>query len=74
MKIFFIAGHWWLTPIQEAEITRIEVQSQTQANSKTLSQKYPTQAGCVAQVVEHLLNKCEALSSRGLKKLFFLNN
>jgi hypothetical protein len=31
------AGHWWLTPVilapQEAEIKRMEVQSQPQANS-----------------------------------------
>jgi hypothetical protein len=35
------------------------------AKSETLSQKYPTQkrAGGVAQVVEHLPSKCEALSS-----------
>jgi hypothetical protein len=50
--------HWRLTPvilaIQEAEIRRIVVQSQSWTNSfqETLSQKYPTKnrAGGVAQV------------------------
>jgi hypothetical protein len=60
----------WLTPIilatQEAGFRKIEVQSQPWANSsETLSRKYPTQnrAGGVAQVVEPLPSKLEALSS-----------
>jgi hypothetical protein len=64
------ARHWWLTPVilttGEAEFTRIEIPGQSRKIVlKTLSSKYPTQkrAGRVAQVVEHLLSKCEALSS-----------
>jgi hypothetical protein len=51
---------------QEAEIRRIEVQSQPrQIVCETLSQKYLTQnrAGGMDQVVEHLPSKPEALSS-----------
>jgi hypothetical protein len=64
-----LARHQWLTPIilspQEAEIRRIEFQGQPKKNeSETLSQKYPTQkrAGGVAQVVEWLPSKQEAMS------------
>jgi hypothetical protein len=56
---------------QEAEIRRIVVQSQPrQIVHETLSQKYSSQnrAGGVAQVVEHLLRKHEALSAKGKKK------
>jgi hypothetical protein len=62
---------WWLTLIilatQEAEIRKITVQGQArQIVCKTLSQKYSTQnrAGGVAQEVEQLPSKCEALSSK----------
>jgi hypothetical protein len=52
---------------QEAEIRRIVVQSQPrQIVSGTLCQKNPTQKRRVdrmIQVVEHLLSKCEAMSS-----------
>jgi hypothetical protein len=51
---------------QEAEISRIVVQSQPgQIVPETLSGKYPSQgrAGNVAQVVEQLPSKCEALNS-----------
>jgi hypothetical protein len=60
---------WWLTPVilaQEAEIRRIAVQSQPkQIVPKNLSCKYPSQnrPDGVAQVVESLPSKCEALSS-----------
>jgi hypothetical protein len=67
------AGFQWLMPVilptQEAAIRRIAVQGQPRANSslvlKTLSQKHPTpkRAGRMAQVVEYLPSKCEALSS-----------
>jgi hypothetical protein len=56
---------------QEAEISRIAVQSQpSQIVHKTLSQKYSTQktAGRVAQVVEHLPSKCDALRISVLQK------
>jgi hypothetical protein len=52
--------------IQEAEIRRIMVRSQTwQIVCETLSQKYPMQkrAGGVTQVVQYLPTKHEALSS-----------
>jgi hypothetical protein len=47
-----VAGYWWLTPIilaiQEAEIRRIKVQSQTrQIVQKTLSKKPFTKKGLV---------------------------
>jgi hypothetical protein len=65
-----IAGCWWLMLVslatQEAEIRRIEVESQSgQIVLETLSQKYLTQnrAGRVAQVLKYLAIKCEALSS-----------
>jgi hypothetical protein len=51
---------------QEAKIRRITVQSQLrEIVCETPSQKYPTQkrASEVAQEVEHLPSKCEALSS-----------
>jgi mannosyltransferase OCH1-like enzyme len=60
--------------VQEAEIRRITVQSQPgQIILKTLSQKYPIQnstkgAAIVAQVVECLPSKCEALSSNSSAK------
>jgi hypothetical protein len=48
----------------------------TQAKSETLSQKYPTQkrASGVAQVVEHLPSKLEALTSNSstLKKEIYI--
>jgi predicted nucleic acid-binding Zn ribbon protein len=56
---------------QEADIRRITVQRQSrQIVYKTLSWKYLTQerAGGVAQVVEHLCSKCEALSSNSSTK------
>jgi hypothetical protein len=60
----------WLTPVipptQEAEIRRIVLQSQTgQIVCETLSQINSTQnwAGRVAQGVESLPSRCEALSS-----------
>jgi hypothetical protein len=60
---------------QEAKIRRITVQSQPgKVVWKTLSQQYSTRksAGGVAQVVEHLPSKCEALSSNPiLPKKFF---
>jgi hypothetical protein len=52
--------HRWLTPVIVA------AQKVSQGNkSETLSQKYPTlkRADGVAQLVECLLGKCEALSS-----------
>jgi hypothetical protein len=60
----------WLMPIilatQEAEIRSIMFKA-TRAKIKTLSQKHPAHSkkgdGQVAQVVEHLPSKCEALSS-----------
>jgi hypothetical protein len=65
-----VARHQWPTPVilptQEAEIRRIMAQIQPkQRVLETLSQKYlaRNKAGGVIQVVEHLLNKCEALSS-----------
>jgi hypothetical protein len=65
-----IAEHPWLTPVivatQEAEIRRIMVWSQPgQIVPKTLSRIYSIQKGSsqVAQMVEFLPNKCEALSS-----------
>jgi hypothetical protein len=65
-----LSGYWWLMPVilatWEAQISGIVVQSQPwQRVCKSLSQKYPTQkrAGGVARVAEHLLSKCEALSS-----------
>jgi hypothetical protein len=67
----FLTRRQWLIPvilaIQEAEIGRIEVQSQPrQTVLKNLSQKYPTQkrTGGMAQVVEHLPSKHEALNSK----------
>jgi hypothetical protein len=44
LKISFLTRHWWLTPVilatQEAEIRRLEVQSQPrQIVCKTLSRK-----------------------------------
>jgi hypothetical protein len=66
----FSAWCWWITPVilasQEAEIRRIVVQGPPrQIVQETLSQKYSTQkkAGGVAQVVECLPNKCEAVIS-----------
>jgi hypothetical protein len=63
------AWRQWLKPvilaISEAEIRKIEIQCQPgQIVLETLSQKYPTQkrAGGVAQVVECLPSKGEALS------------
>jgi predicted transcriptional regulator with HTH domain len=56
---------------QEAEIRRIIVGSQPrQIVQKTLYQKYPTQKWVdkVAQVVECLPSKCEALSTVKKKK------
>jgi hypothetical protein len=56
---------------QEAEIRRTEVQSQLgQVVHETLPRKYPTQkrASRVAQVVEDLPSKHEALSSVPPKK------
>jgi hypothetical protein len=60
----------WLTSVilatQEAEIRRIEVQSQHQANSsKTLSWKNPSQKKCWQSgwKGECLLSKCETLTS-----------
>jgi hypothetical protein len=65
-----MAEHLWLTPVipatQEAQIRRTEVRSQPrQTVYKTLLRKYPTEkrAGRVAQVVEPLPNKHEALNS-----------
>jgi hypothetical protein len=48
VKVLFGAQHWWPKPVilaaQEAEIRRIEVQSQPwQIVLKNLSRKYPTQ-------------------------------
>jgi hypothetical protein len=57
---------WAPVATQEAEIRRILVGSQPgQIVPETLSRKYPIQnrAGGVAQVVESLPSKCEALSS-----------
>jgi hypothetical protein len=76
-----IAKYQWLMPTilatEEAEIRRISVQSQVgQIVLKTLSQKYPTQnrTGGVAQVVERLPSKCEALSSKcsTIKKIIII--
>jgi hypothetical protein len=64
--------HQKFTPIilatLEVEIRRVTIQSQPLTDveivQETLSQNYPTQnnAGRVAQVVESLHSKCEALS------------
>jgi hypothetical protein len=66
-KTYRLAGLQQLMPVipatQEAEIRRIEVQSQPrQIVLETLPQKYPTQkrAGGVAQMVKYLPSKCEA--------------
>jgi hypothetical protein len=81
-----VAGCWWLTPVilasREAEIRRIEVQSQHQVNSSQdpILKKPNTKnrAGGVAQVVVYLPSKCEALSSnpsiRKKKKKDYLNH
>jgi hypothetical protein len=70
LKAHIWARHQWLMSvilaIWEAEISRIMVWSQPrQTVSETLTGKYPTpkKAGRVAQVVEHLPRKCEALNS-----------
>jgi hypothetical protein len=62
----FLARCSWLTPVilatQEAEIRRIEVQSQLGANSSrdpTLKKPSQKRAGGVAQVVECLPSKCQ---------------
>jgi hypothetical protein len=67
-KSFCIVGHRWLMPvilaIQEEKIRRITVRGQSrQVVHEMLSQKYSTykRAGKVAQVVESLPSKCEAL-------------
>jgi hypothetical protein len=55
-----------ISATQEAEIRRIVVCSQPrQMFHMTISWKFPAakKAGRVAEVVEHLPNKCEALSS-----------
>jgi superfamily II helicase len=56
-----------LLTTQEAKIRRIKIRGQSpgQITCETLSRKYPIQnkAGGVAQVVECLLSKHEALSS-----------
>jgi hypothetical protein len=70
LKTSLVGQCQWLTLVilatQETKIRRITVQSQLrEIICETPSQKYPTQkrAGKVAQVVEHLPSKCEALSS-----------
>jgi hypothetical protein len=70
IKIFHLAGSWWIMPIilvtQEAEIRRILIQGQsTQTVNETISPKYPTQkrTGGVTQVVECLPSNCENLNS-----------
>jgi hypothetical protein len=70
-KIPMRGGCQWLTAIilatQEAEIRRIKGQSQPgQIVDETLSRKHPTpikKVGGVAQEVQRLPSKCEALSS-----------
>jgi hypothetical protein len=61
------AGHWLLLATQEAEIRKITIGNQSWANSsKDPILKIPNTkkgAGGVAQVVEHLPSKHEALNS-----------
>jgi hypothetical protein len=57
--------YYYYSNPQEAEVRKIEVQSQPRKIVlKTLSRNYPTQkmASRVAQVIQHLPSKCEALS------------
>jgi hypothetical protein len=68
LKCALTARSWWLTPVilatQDVEIRGIRVQSQPrQIDHEILSQKYPRKNSGVAQVIECLPSKCEALSS-----------
>jgi hypothetical protein len=70
-QIILKPGTSGLTPIslatQEAKIRMTAVPAQpVQIVHESLSRKYPTQskAGGVAQMIEHLASKCEALSSK----------
>jgi hypothetical protein len=58
----YLARHWWIVPVILATLKEAQP---GQIAHETQSRQYPTpkRAGDVVQVIEHLLSKCEALSS-----------